>query len=72
MCKQAEVKTGEEVLDRFFADLSGLEGVSPEVAAVLSSLHRSGSINKNTILAGLSEARRKRARECEEQRQDQE
>jgi hypothetical protein len=63
MERDREVKIGSEVLDDFFGALSQLEGVDPQVAQVLSDLHRSGGLNRDAVLSGLEKIRAAQAEE---------
>jgi len=57
MQSDREVKTGGQILDEFFRELSQLEGVDPQVAQVLTDLYRSGDLNRDAILSALAKVR---------------
>jgi hypothetical protein len=52
-------KSGQQVIDEFFAEIEGMEGVAPDVAQVIRRLHADGKLTNTNLaneLGGLREA----------------
>jgi hypothetical protein len=52
-------QSGEELVERFFAELSQLDGIDAEVVEVLQQLYASKRLTREAILQGLVEVRGK-------------
>lgn len=53
-----EQEDAQTILEGFFQDLDQIEGVDASVAKLITDLWTSGKLNRDAILASLSELRR--------------
>ncbi len=51
------VKSGQELLDEFFADVLGIDGVDPDTALVVKRLHEDGKLTSTNIANELRSLR---------------
>lgn len=51
------IKSGKEVLDEFFADLSGISGVDAAVAKIVAGLYKEGKLTSTNLSNALLKQR---------------
>jgi|BarGraIncu01121A_1022015.scaffolds.fasta_scaffold136795_2 hypothetical protein len=56
-----KVKSGKEILDEFFADISSLEKVDKELAESLASLYHQGKLTDTNVKNEIQKIRDKNA-----------
>ena len=54
-----KVKSGRELLDEFFTDITDIEGIEEEVAIVVHNLYRKGKLTDTNLSNELDNLRRK-------------
>lgn len=56
-----KVKSGKEILDEFFANISSLENVDKELAVSLASLYQQGKLTDTNVKNEIQKIRDKNA-----------
>lgn len=56
-----KVKSGKEILDAFFADISSIENVDKELAESLASLYQQGKLTDTNVKNEIQKIRDKNA-----------
>lgn len=60
---EKKVKSGKEILDEFFANISNLENVDKELAAALTKLYQQGKLTDTNLKNEIQKIRDKNANE---------
>jgi len=60
---EKNVKSGKEILDEFFANISNLENVDKELAASLTNLYQQGRLTDTNLKNEIQKIRDKNANE---------
>jgi hypothetical protein len=54
-----KIKSGQEILDNFFSQITSIEGVDKEVANVVLSLYQNGKLTNTNLSNELGKIREK-------------
>ncbi|MCA6084730.1 hypothetical protein [Candidatus Endomicrobiellum agilis] len=55
--KENNVKSGKEILDDFFQNISSIKGVDDKIANILSELYKTGKFTEKNITNKIDEIR---------------
>ena len=56
---EKKLKSGKEILDEFFSEISNLENTNTQITAMLIDLHNSNKLSEKNIINGLAEVKTK-------------
>jgi len=60
--KENTVKSGKEILDEFFRDISSIENIDKTIANMLMELYTDGKLTEKTVINELQKIRTKNER----------
>jgi hypothetical protein len=60
--KENTVKSGKEILDEFFRDISSIENIDKTIANMLMKLYTDGKLTEKTVINELQKIRTKNER----------
>ena len=60
--KKNTVKSGKEILDEFFRDISSIENIDKTIANMLMKLYTDGKLTEKTVINELQKIRTKNER----------
>jgi len=60
--KKNTVKSGKEILDEFFRDISSIENIDKTIANMLMELYTDGKLTEKTVINELQKIRTKNER----------
>jgi len=56
----SEIKSGQEILDEFFSQITNIDGVDKEVAEVILKLYKDGKLTNTNLSNELNSIREKK------------